>query len=97
MFRIGPENDATQTGGELEANPDLSAMTLDLTARKQASITSRMSTTTSSCHSQEQATESRLVSHQKQAAGEVDNRCLEIIDAFGLHPLEVREVYSLRG
>ena len=91
MFPIDPESDVTLTAGEL------ALIRRDSRLRKRAYIASRLSTTASNGGSQEQAAKTHAVSHKrKQAVREVETRCREIIDAFGLHPLKFREGCSRR-
>ena len=65
---------------------------------RRASIASRLNTTTSNCRCEEQGAESRLVFHKRRpSAREVDTRSREIIDAFGLHPVNFPESDLLPG
>ena len=91
MFPIDPERDVTLTAHEL------ALIRRDPRLRKRAYIASRLSATASNGGSQEHAAKSYAVSHKsKQGIREVEARCREIIDAFGLHPLKFREGCSRR-
>jgi len=92
MVPIDREIDVTQqTPGEpasIRRNPRL---------RKRAYTESRLSTTASDGASKALVAESHAVTHKpRQAVREVEKRCREIIDAFGLHPLKFRKDRSRR-
>jgi hypothetical protein len=94
MFPIDLEKDVTQSTGELTSIRQESGST----SKKGSSIASRLSRTESKGYSEAQAAESLSISYKpEQVPREVDTRCKEIIDAFGLHPLKFREGCSPRG
>ena len=94
MFPIDLEKDVNQTTGE----PTSIRQESELTSKRPSSIASRLSRTESNDCSEAQASESRSISYKpERAPREVDTRCKEIIDAFGLHPPKFRGGGWLRG